>query len=219
MDWVTCPTCKKEVSKLRGASCYDCDEIQSKQLADEKRQTDRFQRIFGSVKAMNYYTFQRFMVTDGNEDAYKSLREFESTTDNVYLFGPCGVGKTHLAYSTAKMYALGGKSVVVSTPLKMVDAFRTKTDIEKEQRFSEYVECDLLLIDDLGVSKYTDFALEVFCEILNRRTLQMRNGLIVTSNLSLDLLSRRNQEDRLCSRLYGLCNVIELTGPDYRLKK
>lgn len=219
LDWVACPQCKLEVSKLKDSGiCYDCDEAKEKRFFEQKRQEDRFKRIFGSVKAMNYYTFQRFKVTTGNDEAFKRLREFNSEDENVYLFGPCGVGKTHLAYSAAKMYALAGKDVVVSTPLKMVDTFRTKSDLEKEQRFEEYVGCDLLLVDDLGVSKYTDFALEVFCEILNRRTLQMRNGLIVTSNLSLEHLSRRNQEDRLCSRLAGLCDIIELKGDDYRIK-
>jgi DNA replication protein DnaC len=187
-------------------------------LVKKKKAEEKLKKIFGSFKAMNYYTFQRFMQTEGNEEACDFAYRFDSKKDNLYMWGPTGVGKTHLAYAAAKMYALAGKNVVVSTPLRMVDSFRTKSELEKEDRFEEFTECDLLLIDDLGISKYTDFGLEVLCEILNRRTLQMRNGLIVTSNLSLDHLAKRNNDARLASRLSGICTVIELRGDDYRLK-
>ena len=216
-SWKKCAQCGKEWSKLYvNGLCYDCVREKDAKRDARKRAEERFKRIFGTVKAMNYYTFERFQVLPGNSVAYKACKQFNSEQDNLYVFGPCGTGKTHLAYATAKMYALNDKNVVISTTLKIVDTFRTLKDSEKEDRFLNFSECDLLLIDDLGISKYTDFALEVFCEILNRRTLRMRNGLIVTSNLNLDRLASKN-DDRLASRLAGICRVVEVSGQDHRL--
>lgn len=216
--WVFCPQCGIEWSKLKESGiCYDCDQKKYDEIVKAKQLEERMIKIFGSIKTMNYYTFEKFKVTYHNTDAYTACRDFSARTQNIYLCGPCGVGKSHLAYATAKMYALNGKNVVITTPLKMVDSFRTKNDTEKEDRFEEFTEAELLLIDDLGISKYTDFAMEILCEILNRRTLQMRNGLFVTTNLSLDKLTDKMKDDRLSSRLAGLCKVIEIGGPDYRV--
>lgn len=216
-EYVKCPECGLEWSKLRSEVCYDCDEKRFEKAKQQKRMEEKFQKIFGSVKAMNYYTFEKFKPRQGTGDAFEACREFDSKKHNIYLHGGVGSGKTHLAYATAKMFALNGKAVVVATPLKIVDSFRTKNDLEKEDKFREFVDADVLLIDDLGISKHTDFAIEVLCEVMNRRALQMRNGLIVTSNLSLDKLTDKNKDDRLTSRLAGLCQVIEVTAPDYRL--
>ena len=218
MTWVKCPKCNIEWNRLiANGICWDCDDKDRREFAQKKAIEERFKAIFGSVKAMNYYTFGKFKQTEENREAYEAARNFNSQKDNLYLWGPCGTGKSHLSYATAKMYAMNGKSVVISTPLKMVDSFRTKNDMEKESRFQEYTECDLLLIDDLGISKYTDFGLEILCEVLNRRTLQMRNGLMVTSNLSMRDLASKN-DDRLASRLTGLCRIIAIIGTDYRLQ-
>ena len=218
--WIQCPTCGKEWSKLKDSGvCFDCDQKKFEDFLQKKRMEEKMRRIFGSVKAMNYYTFERFNVNDGTEKAYDNMKNFDARTQNTYLYGSCGVGKTHLAYAAAKAYALNGREVTIATPLKIVDGFRMKNEWEKEDRFKDFTECDLLLIDDLGISKHTDFALEVLSEILNRRQLQMRNGLIVTSNLSLDKLSGKNLDDRLPSRLAGLCEVIQLIGDDFRLRQ
>lgn len=218
--WFTCPQCNIEWSKLMDTGiCWDCNQKKWDEFTHKRDMEEKFKRIFGSVKAMNHYTFDRFMRTEGNSDALDIMREFDSSKENVYLWGTCGTGKTHLAYAAAKKYALNGKTVVVTTPLKMTDTFRTKSNVEKEDSFEEFTECDLLFIDDLGITRNTDFALEVFCEILNRRTLQMRNGLIVTSNLSIADLAQKNRDDRLSSRLSGMCKIVGLTGEDYRLKK
>lgn len=220
LDWITCPQCGKEWSKLKDSGiCIACDNAKWLDFNVKKSAEEKFKKIFGSIQAMNYYTFQKFKVSDGNQEAFEKLSNFDSNKENVYLWGSAGTGKTHLAYACAKAYALNGKRVVISTPLRMVDTFRTKSQEEKENHFDNFTECDILLVDDLGVSRYTDFGLEIICELLNRRTLQLKYGLIVTSNLSLDALSNKLKDDRLTSRLAGMCDIIKLSGHDHRLKE
>lgn len=218
--WFMCGKCGKEWSKLKDNNlCYDCDQESFDKLLLEKINQSRLIRIFGSIKTANHFTFGNFRVNDDNKEAFDFCKDFKSSENNLYLWGPCGTGKTHLAYSVAKVYFLHGRRVVITTPMRMVDTFRTKSELEKEDRMQEYTECDLLLVDDFGISKYTDFAIEVLCELLNRRTLQMKNGLIVTSNLSLDQLSQKNRDDRVTSRLAGLCKVLNLHGADFRTRR
>ena len=166
---------------------------------------------------MNHYTFQKFKVTTLNSKAVEKMRNFDCKKDNIYLYGKCGTGKTHLAYASAKAHALKGLETIITTPMRLVDSFRTKSETEKEDRFQDFSECDFLLIDDLGISKHTDFAIEILNEILNRRMLQLKNGLVVTSNLSLEHLANKI-DDRVPSRLAGLCKVMEIEGEDFRIK-
>lgn len=217
MVWNTCKLCGIEWSKLYGnGSCIDCENKRIDEFHKKKRNEERLIKIFGSIKTANCFTFSNFKVLDGNETAYKKCRNFDPAKDNIYMWGSCGTGKTHLAYATAKTHFLHGRKVIITSPMKMVDTFRTKNDLEKEDKMDEYTSCDILLIDDLGISKYTDFAIEIICELLNRRTLQMRNGLIITSNLSLDQMAQKNKDDRVTSRIAGLCLVTNVHGPDFR---
>lgn len=217
--WVTCPKCGVEWSKLIGEMCFDCDAKAFEKLAMEKRNQERLIKIFGSIKTANHFTFLNFKTSESNQEAFDKCKDFQTARDNLYLWGPCGTGKTHLAYAAAKVHFLHGKKVIITSPMRMVDTFRTKSELDKEDRMQEFSECELLLIDDFGISKYTDFAIEILCELLNRRSLQMKNGLIVTSNLSMDALSQKNKDDRITSRLSGLCSVISVGGADFRTNR
>jgi len=80
-------------------------------------------------------------------------------------------------------------------------------------------ESPLLVLDDLGTSKPTDWVAEQIYMLLNSR-LERENPLPVigTTNYTLEELEDRLGHDRSVSRLVGLCEVHELTGDDWRLK-
>ena len=69
-----------------------------------------------------------------------------------------------------------------------------------------------LVIDDLGVGRSTEFSNQIIYEIIERRANAMRNGLIITSNLSLDEFAQKSGDDRLPSRIMGLCRRIKITS-------
>lgn len=102
---------------------------------------------------------------------------------------------------------------------ELVNRFRMKTGFEELAEYNRLCDQDLLVIDDLGIAKGTEFMIEVLCEVLNKRFLRGLNGLVVTSNLSLDDLAHKIGDDRLSSRIAGMCKTYELKGPDWRLNK
>lgn len=73
----------------------------------------------------------------------------------------------------------------------------------------------LLIIDDLGAEKPSEWVAETLYRIINHRY-EHELPVVITSNLSLDQLAQR-LGDRTASRLAELCEVIELTGRDRRL--
>jgi DNA replication protein DnaC len=75
-----------------------------------------------------------------------------------------------------------------------------------------------IVIDDLGVGKMTDFALAVVYEVIDYRDMNLIDGMIITSNLSLTQLAGALGDDRVTSRIAGMCKVVNITGPDRRIK-
>jgi DNA replication protein DnaC len=93
-----------------------------------------------------------------------------------------------------------------------LSGYEQRTAIE---RLSKVRVC---VFDEVGFEPTTEFSSRALYEVINSRMLDNRNGLVVTSNLSLEQLASRLQDDRLTSRLGGLCgaNVIELMERDRR---
>lgn len=217
-EWVKCPSCDIEWSKLKESGiCWDCDEKKREESEKKAWINRRIKSIFGSKEAIQWYTLENFDRIPGTESAWEASSRFEPKTDNLYLWGACGRGKTHLAYAVGLKYLLAGKKVENVSVRELFNRFRMRKPDEESAEMAELTSADVLIVDDLGVSKATDFSLELLCEIINKRTLKLKNGLIVTSNLSLDELARKNQDDRLSSRLSGMCQVIEIfSNVDYR---
>lgn len=156
------------------------------------------------------------------EDVPENIRtKFESmrqTKKGLYIFGDVGIGKTHIAYALHKNAPKAG---VRTRFWNTVDLYRDIREEISRDRYSKEHPVEsamdysgILILDDVGVEKATDFVVESFYLIVNRRYNEMR-PMIVTSNYSLDQLADR-VGDRIPSRLSECCDVIKLTGNDRR---
>ena len=154
---------------------------------------------------------KRFKDAEPNEG--KEIKE-----GNGYWFvGAVGTGKTWLAVATLKKYILkGGKGLFITVPDLLEEIRRGYNDRYQGDYLHKVCGVDLLVLDDLGVEKQTEWVIEKLYQIINHRYNEMKPTL-VTSNLSVesveDLLGQR-----LVSRLLGLCEVVLLKGGDRRLK-
>ena len=150
-------------------------------------------------------------------------RKFGNQSMNLFFNGAPGLGKTFLSACIARVVADNGFSVVYdmasSIFAKFEDAKFIRTDdleaLRNETR--RYLECDLLIIDDLGTEMTTAFTISTLYEIVNTRLVTNRKT-IINSNLTISELNRRYSE-QIMSRLEGEYQVLTFYGDDIRKKR
>ncbi|MGQ9707190.1 MAG: ATP-binding protein [bacterium] len=185
----------------------------------------------------NHCTLESFEIDDENGAVNRYLaranqiaREFINlypTLEKGLLFiGPCGVGKTHLAVGILKKLIEEKGAVGLFYDfrdlLRMIRRTYSSDSIESEFDITDPVlSADILVLDELGSIKTTDWALDMLTHIIIRRYNDNKT-LIVTSNY-LDEPAREGDERledrisyRLRSRLYEMCVTVDMRGPDYR---
>ena len=148
------------------------------------------------------------------------VRDFSKKQENLLLIGPTGTGKTHISTSIAGALIHEGYDVIYDSTQNIISDFeadRFKSNYGREESRSEkYLECRLLIIDDLGTEFSNAFTVSTLYNLLNTR---QNKGLptIISTNLSPDELARK-YEDRIYSRIIGSgCKVLPFEGKDKRV--
>lgn len=146
-------------------------------------------------------------------DAYRSDPE---TAPSLLILGPTGVGKTWLAYGALRAAVTQPRAIRwhALTSADLYASLRPRQGVDTEALLADYTRSDLLLIDDLGAAKATDWVEEVTYRLLNGRYGDMR-PTIFTSNVPTDALVAV-LGDRIASRLAEVCLVVVLAGSDRR---
>lgn len=221
-EWTECPGCGSEVRPFHidsSGHCFICYENRRKNeraQAFEQERASVMAAKLGGYKALSF-TYESFVVAEGNQDAFDAASGFDFQTDNLYLFGACGTGKTHLACMVAREAIEKHLRAEYIQPGRLLRRVRGKTGAEEQAEIDRLAGLDVLVLDDLGAEKDTEYAIQILYEVVDGRVMSYRNGLVITSNLPLPELARKLGDDRLPSRLAGLCKVIEITGNDWRL--
>ena len=183
-------------------------EMESRRAVAEQRKYE-IARL-GGVRA-----YEDFMASNyTNKAVLKALSNYPS--ENYYLWGKAGSGKTHAAVATLRKvsWARVVRMGQISREIRATD------NPEDEQTLIERYSTIPMLLDDLGSEKATEFLQNVLFEIMDRRWQAKQGGLIITANMSIDKLGAIIG-DRTASRIAGLVgakNTIELSSADYRLK-
>ena len=172
---------------------------------------DKWIESCGGLRGLSEFTMDKFIPrfdTPGGFPEKKSL----------YIHGPTGTGKTHLATAIALEYSKNPQDMIVVKPSFIFrDLRHSKDALEELTTLRYYTTRKILVIDDLGVSKDTDFSFQTLYEIIDGRYMNYSGGLVVTSNLSLNDLGAKLGDDRIPSRLMQMCKMIKLSGKDHRL--
>ena len=147
--------------------------------------------------------------------------QFGKRPANLLLFGAPGLGKTHLSAAIAREVSEKGHSVVYDTAGHIFAQFEQQK-FTREEEADDHVErvlnCDLLILDDLGSEMTTSFVQSALYQIVNTRQME-RRSTIISTNLTPGELARR-YTPQIASRIEGEYTLLPFAGEDIRkLKK
>lgn len=136
---------------------------------------------------------------------------------SLALLGATGTGKTYQAYGALAAIGRSGRRPVGWTARSVPDLFarlRPSSGIDTDAEYEKVATAELLLLDDLGAAKGSDWTEEITFRLIDRR---YANCLptIVTTNLPLPKL-RDMLGDRVSSRLRQMCAMVAIEGNDRR---
>lgn len=177
-------------------------------------------------------TFENFI---GNEKLIDELKKHE--TGNLVLYGNTGCGKTHLAIAMMRQAIITDINRILElkwvcdvrpkilTPrfipapellLEIRQSFRDDSPTSEADVIKKYCEAGLLVLDDLGSEKTSEYSITTLYIIIDRRDRELLPTIITTN------LSQKEVEEklgaRIASRLAGMKN-IKINMPDYRKKR
>lgn len=197
-----------------------------------------------------------YQLDSGNKTAVIAAKQAVKAGTGLYISGPCGVGKTMLAAIIANEGIKAGENVIFATfndllsavkstfnsgektvTRRQLDSYATEevTKSSAEELIHEICNVPLLILDDIGAGKNSDWAAEQLFKIINDRTVN-NFQTIITSNWSLEKLEEhlswdgktyRNGErvlsenlrlnaERVIDRIRGICEVVSISGRSKR---
>ena len=146
------------------------------------------------------------------------------TIQNLFLSGAPGLGKTFLSACIARTVSEKGFSVVYDTAGNIFSQFEARKfqrdsagGLEARDETRRYLNCDLLILDDLGSELTTQFTQSALYELINTRLVGERHT-VISSNLSMEDVAVR-YAPQIASRLEGEYHVLHFFGDDIRLMK
>lgn len=148
----------------------------------------------------------------GQRGAVPSVRRGPS----MLLLGPTGVGKTYQAYGALHALAVSGVqcSWIFTTAADLYARLRPRQGADTEIEFHRYADSPLLVLDDLGAAKASEWIEEINYRLINHRYEHLLPTLI-TSNVPASDLGAQLGE-RVKSRLTEMAERVAMVGQDRR---
>ena len=144
------------------------------------------------------------------------IPNFKNIDDNLLFYGDSGSGKTFLSYCIAKDLLDKGFLVVYRTIDELINNLK-EIRFENNLSLEEFLlNCDLLIIDDLGAEQITEFTTTEFFNFLNKKLLNKKK-LLISTNLNLADI-RVNYTERISSRLLGNFKLYKFYAEDIRIQ-
>lgn len=146
----------------------------------------------------------------------RGARRQVATGPSLLLAGVTGCGKTHQAYGAVRSLVQAGIGVrwQAITAADLYARLRPRPDTDSERELAVIARCPLLIIDDLGAAKASEWTEEVTYRVINHRYQEMLPTL-VTTNLPIKDL-RGYLGDRVTSRLAQMTERVEFAPVDRR---
>ncbi|MDE6592603.1 MAG: ATP-binding protein [Oscillospiraceae bacterium] len=146
--------------------------------------------------------------------------EFSRESGNILMYGPTGVGKTHLSMAIAKELTAKGFNVIYGSVINILQAVENEhfgRAVKGTDTLSTLFESDLLILDDLGAEHDTPFNEMTLYNIINTR-INTGSPFVISTNIMPDTFAERYNE-RIISRLMCSSKRLLFVGNDIRQLK
>lgn len=209
-------------------------KCESKELEEKKRQEEyeeqmrrinRLKEASMMDKKYREVTFEKYEVREENKKVFEMAKKYAGRFQDMYkknrgllLYGPVGTGKSFTAACIGNYLLNNAKPVIMTSFVKILQ------DIWENDREAEYItilnSASLLIVDDLGTERETDYALEKVYNIIDSRV-RANKPMIITSNLELnDMMECEDiRKKRIYDRILECCYPMYVGGKSFRIMK
>ena len=167
--------------------------------------------------------FKAFRITADNQRAGNIAQRYATSFKQMYeknqgliFYGPVGTGKSFTAACIAN-YLLGRSVTVVMTSFVKILQTIQKGSADEQNLMSALMEAKLLILDDMGAERSTDFALEKIYNIVDSRS-RTNQPMVVTTNYTLNQMLEEPdiRYRRIYDRIFETCYPVEIPGESFR---
>lgn len=169
-------------------------------------------------------TFASFQPLPSLRDAFQAALQYAksfpmSAADGkgLLFYGPVGTGKTHLAAAICNALLERGFDVVWANTPQFISKLKRSFDtgISEASIMEDHIRAGLLVLDDIGSERPTEWVESRLYEVINAR-LERKAPIVFTSNCSSQELLERLGE-RIVSRIREMTHAVHFDAPDFRV--